>query len=81
MKKSRTIPPIMIVVAVLATIILNQEEYSEVTIINKVLIIIGAAILSSVIGYLLLGRDVNKVDPKPTNNTVNKTNNKSRKRG
>ncbi|MFJ7825793.1 hypothetical protein [Psychrobacillus sp. NPDC096623] len=81
MKKSKIIPPIMIVVAVLATIILNQEEYSEVTIINKVLIIIGAAILSSVIGYLLLGTVVNKVDPKPTNNTVNKTNKKSRKRG
>lgn len=70
----------MIVVAVLATIILNQEEYSEVTIINKILIIIGAAIVSSVIGYFLLGSDVDKVDPKPTNNTVNKTHKKSSSR-
>ena len=76
MKKSKVIPPIMIVVAVLATIILNQEEYSEVTIINKILMIVGAAVLSSVIGYFLLGTDVDKVDPKPTNNIVNKTNKK-----
>ena len=54
MKKSKVIPPIMIVVAVLATIMLNQEEYSEVTIINKILIIVGAAVLSSVIGALMV---------------------------
>lgn len=70
----------MIVVAVLATIILNQEEYSEVTIINRILIIVGAAIISSVIGYFLLGKDVDKVDPKPTNNIENKTNKKSSNR-
>lgn len=61
----------MIVVAVLATIILNKEDYNEVTIINKILIIVGAAIVSSVIGYFLLGSDVDKVDPKPTNNMIN----------
>lgn len=77
MKKSKIIPPIMIVVAVLATIILNQEEYTEVTIINRILIIIGAAIVSSVIGYFLLGSDVDKVDPKPTNYTANKVNKKN----
>jgi len=70
-KKSKVIVPIMIVVAVLATIILNKEDYNEVTIINKILIIVGAAIVSSVIGYFLLGSDVDKVDPKPTNNTIN----------
>ena len=70
----------MIVVAVLATIILNQEEYSEVTIINRILIIVGAAIISSVIGYFLLGKDVDKIDPKPTNNIENKTNKKSSNR-
>ncbi|QFF97500.1 hypothetical protein PB01_00990 [Psychrobacillus glaciei] len=71
MKKSKVIVPIMVVVAVLATIILNQEDYNEVTIINKILIIAGAAIVSSIIGYFLLGSDVNKIDPKPANNTFN----------
>ncbi|MCK1999354.1 hypothetical protein MPH47_19345 [Psychrobacillus psychrodurans] len=80
MKKSKIILPIMVVVAVLATIILNQEEYSEVTFINKLLITVGAAIVSSVIGYFLLGADVDKVDPKPTNNTVNKTLKKNSRR-
>lgn len=81
MKKSKIIPPIMVVVAVLATIILNQEEYSEVTLLNKILIIVGAAILSSVIGYFLLGSDVDKVDPKPTKNTPYMNNKKKNKRG
>ncbi|MEK3979297.1 hypothetical protein MKY37_09370 [Psychrobacillus sp. FSL K6-2836] len=80
MKKSKLIPPIMIVVAVLATIILNQEEYSEVTIINRILIIVGAAIVSSIIGYFLLGSDVDKVDPKPTNNTISKIDKKNSNR-
>ncbi|QUG39996.1 hypothetical protein KD050_11755 [Psychrobacillus sp. INOP01] len=77
MKKSKIILPIMIVVTVLATIILSQEEYSEVTIINRILIIVGAAIVSSVIGYFLLGSDVDKVDPKPNDNTANKINKKN----
>lgn len=59
----------MVVVAVLATIMLNSDEYNEVTIINRILIIAGAAIISSVIGYFLLGVDVDKVDPKPPTNT------------
>lgn len=80
MKKSKLIPPIMIVVAVLATIMLNQEEYSEVTLINKILIIAGAAIISSVIGYFLLGTDVDKVDPKPTNYTTSKSDKKNSNR-
>lgn len=80
MKKSKLIPPIMIVVAVLATIILNQEEYSEVTIINRILIIVGAAIVSSIIGYFLLGSDVDKIDPKPTNNTISKIDKKNSNR-
>lgn len=71
MKKSKIIVPIMVVVAVLATIMLNSDEYNEVTIINRILIIAGAAIISSVIGYFLLGVDVDKVDPKPPKNTYN----------
>ena len=70
----------MIVVAVLATIILNQEEYSEKTIINRIPIIVGAAIVSSIIGYFLLGSDVDKVDPKPTNNTISKIDKKNSNR-
>jgi hypothetical protein len=61
----------MVVVAVLATFILNQDDYNEVTIINKVLIIAGAAIVSSIIGYFLLGSDIDKIDPKPTKNVLN----------
>lgn len=72
MKKSKVVVPIMIISAVLATIILNQDDFTEVTIINKLFIIVGAAILSSVIGYFLLGADVDKIDPKPTNNKANK---------
>ena len=64
----------MVVVVVLATIILNQDDYNEVTIINRILIIAGAAIVSAVLGYFLLGTDVEKVDPKPTNNPPNKKN-------
>lgn len=71
MKKSKVIVPIMVVVAVLATFILNQDDYNEVTIINKILIIAGAAIVSSIIGYFLLGSDIDKIDPKPTKNTLN----------
>lgn len=74
MKKSKVIVPIMVVVVVLATIILNQDDYNEVTIINRILIIAGAAIVSAVLGYFLLGTDVEKVDPKPTNNPSNKKN-------
>lgn len=71
MKKSKVVVPIIVVVVVLATIILNQEEYNEVTILNKILLTIGAAIVSSTIGYFLLRSDVDTVDPKPTNNTFN----------
>ncbi|MEI4771699.1 hypothetical protein WAX74_18930 [Psychrobacillus sp. FJAT-51614] len=70
MKKSKVIVPIMIVVAILATIMLNQDEYNEVTMINKILITIGAAIVSSVVGYFILGVDVDKVDPKTNNHEV-----------
>ena len=71
MKKSKVIVPIMVVVAVLATFILNQDDYNEVTIINKILIIAGAAIVSSIIGYFLLGSDIDTIDPKPTKNMLN----------
>ena len=73
MKKSKVIIPIMVIVVVLAAILLSQEEYNEVTIINKILIALGAAIVSSSIGYILLKSDIDKVDPKPSaNHTENK---------
>ena len=74
MKKSKVIVPIMIVVAVLATIMLNQNEYDEVSLINKILIILGASVISSIIGYFLLGSDIDKVDAKPP--TTNKKGNR-----
>ena len=66
----------MVIVAVLASIILSQEEYNEVTIINKILIALGAAIVSSLLGYILLKPDIDKVDPKPQTNQTNTGNKK-----
>ena len=63
----------MVIVAVLASIILSKDQYNEVTIINKTLIALGAAIVSSFLGYILLKPDIDKVDPKPSaNHTENK---------
>lgn len=76
LKKSKVIIPIMVIVAVLASIILSQEEYNEVTIINKILIALGAAIVSSLLGYILLKPDIDKVDPKPETNQTNTGNKK-----
>ncbi len=64
--------PIIIIVAVLATIMLNQDQYDEVTTLNKILITAGAAIISSLLGLLLLRPEVDKVDPKPTSQSGNK---------
>lgn len=75
LKKSKVIIPIMVIVIVLASIILSKDQYNEVTIINKTLIALGAAIVSSFLGYILLKPDIDKVDPKPSanhNHTENK---------
>ena len=63
MKKSKVVIPIMVVVAVLATWIL--KDHTDVPILHKIIITIGACIISGGLGYLLLGSDVQKVDPKP----------------
>ncbi|GGA34582.1 hypothetical protein [Psychrobacillus lasiicapitis] len=70
MKKSKVVIPIMIVVAVLATWIL--KDHTDVPILHKILITIGACILSGGLGYLLLGSDVQKVEPKPYQQHTNK---------
>ena len=80
MKKSKVIVPIMVIVAVLASIILSKDQYNEVTIINKILIALGAAIVSSFIGYILLKSDIDKVDQKPPTNH-NHTENKKKGSG
>lgn len=71
MKKSKVVIPIMVVVAVLATWIL-QKDFSEVPFLHKLLITVGACIVSGGLGYVLLGSDVQKVDPKPNQQAVNK---------
>lgn len=71
MKKSKVVIPIMVVVAVVATWML-QKDHSEVPLLHKVLIVIGACIVSGGLGYLLIGPDVQKVDPKPNEQQTNK---------
>lgn len=63
MKKSKVVIPIMVVVVVLATWIL--KDHTDVPVLHKILITIGACIVSGGLGYILLGPDVQKVDPKP----------------
>ena len=67
MKKFKIIVPIMVIVIVLATIMLSQDQYDEVSIYHKIIMTVGAAILSSLLGLLLLRPDKDKIDPKPTN--------------
>lgn len=69
-KKSKVVIPIMVVVAILAIWIL--KGHTDVPILHKVLITIGACIISGGLGYLLLGSDVQKVDSKPNPQQTNK---------
>lgn len=69
-KKSKVVIPIMVVVAILATWIL--KDHTDVPILHKVLITIGACIMSGGLGYILLKPDVQKVDPKPNPQQTNK---------
>lgn len=57
----------MIVSAVLSFIVLR--DHPDVTFNNKVLITMGASVLSAVIGFILLKEDIDKVDPKPPEET------------
>lgn len=63
MKKVKWLVPIMIVSAVLSLLILR--DHPDVTLQNKVLITIGASLVSALIGFILLKEDIDKVDPKP----------------
>lgn len=63
MKKVKWLVPIMVVSAVLSVIVL--KDHPDVTFQNKVFITIGASLLSALIGFILLKEDIDKVDPKP----------------
>ena len=67
MKRFTFIIPIMILVGILAIWYLNKE-YTDVPYSSRVLISIGGAILSGVISFFLLKKDVQQIDSKPTTN-------------
>lgn len=57
----------MVVSAVLAQFVLR--DHPDVTLQNKALMTLGAALLSGLLGYILLKEDLDKVDPKPPEET------------
>jgi len=67
MKRFKTIIIVMIVVAVLATWIL-QKDHSAVELQWRILIAAGGALLSGVLAYFLLQKDIEHVDPKSDQN-------------
>ncbi|MFD2444877.1 histidine kinase [Bacillus sp. CGMCC 1.16607] len=60
MKKLGFIIPIMILVAVIAMWML-KKDYSEIQLLTRLLISVGAALLSGIISYFLMGRDSDEV--------------------
>ncbi len=71
MKKYTFIIPIMVVVAVLAMWHLNKN-YSEIPFNTRILISFGGSIVSGVITYFLLKNDIQRIDPKPTDDEQKK---------
>lgn len=63
MKKIKWLLPIMVISAFFSVLILR--DHPDVTFQNKVLITIGASLVSALIGFILLRQDIDKVDPKP----------------
>lgn len=63
MKKVKWLVPIMVISAFFSFLILR--DHPDVTFQNKVLITMGASLVSAVIGFILLKQDIDKVDPKP----------------
>ncbi|MBM7706256.1 hypothetical protein ACF3OH_13180 [Chryseomicrobium aureum] len=63
MKKVKWLVPIMVISAFFSVLILR--DHPDVTFQNKVLITMGASLVSAVIGFILLKQDIDKVDPKP----------------
>lgn len=64
MKRLKIVIPIMIIVAFLATWILGKD-YASVPLQSRILITSGGALLSGVISYFLLSKEVDQIDPKP----------------
>ena len=71
-KKLKIIVPIMVIMIVFATFILSQDQYDEVSMSDKIIMTVGGALLSSLLGLVLLRPDEDKVDPKPTNQSATK---------
>ena len=55
----------MVIMIVFATFILSQDQYDEVSMSDKIIMTVGGALLSSLLGLVLLRPDEDKVDPKP----------------
>lgn len=66
MKRFKMIFIVMIVVAVLAIWIL-QKDHSAVELQWRILITAGGSLLSGVVAYFLLQKDIDHVDSKPDN--------------
>lgn len=64
MNRFKTISIVMIVVAVLAIWIL-QKDHSAVDLQWRILIAAGGSVLSGVLAYFLLQKDIEHVDSKP----------------
>ncbi|EPD52299.1 hypothetical protein MHH33_14150 [Paenisporosarcina sp. FSL H8-0542] len=71
MKRFKFIIPIMVVVAVLSLWHLSTD-YSEVPLATRILIAAGGSVVSGIISYFMLRKDVHKVDPKPAEPTNKK---------
>lgn len=71
MKRFSFVIPIMIVVAVLAMWYLNKE-YTEVPLSSRIIIAIGGSIVSGVISFFMLKKEVHTIDPKPIANNNKK---------
>ncbi|WP_245827508.1 hypothetical protein [Paenisporosarcina indica] len=61
----------MVIVAVMAMWYLNKE-YTDVPFSSRILIVIGGTLVSGIISFFLMKKDVHHIDDKPTTNTLKK---------
>ncbi len=71
MKRFIFVIPIMVIVAVMAMWYLNKE-YTDVPFSSRILIVIGGTLVSGIISFFLMKKDVHHIDDKPTTNTLKK---------
>ena len=71
MKRLILVIPTMVIVAALSMWYLNKE-YTDVPFNSRILIVIGGTLVSGIISFFLLKKDINQVDPKPTTHTQKK---------